>query len=161
MNYQKLLRAAWRELALRETLANVRADLLPDGVHCELSTDYHHLAVRNWLHVRTLAARHRVPVPAEMDALLERALEFCLHVHKPDGVVPSLSDGDARGFLDVDPDPPGRFRARQYLSHMAANRPDVQPKMRKPVLTPSMCQFISVICHQVAINRIPRKTRSP
>jgi hypothetical protein len=31
-----------------------------------------------------------------MDELLERGLEFSLHVHKPDGVVPSLSDGDAR-----------------------------------------------------------------
>lgn len=93
--------AHWREFALAETLTNLRADLLADGVHCELSTDYHHLAVRNWLHVRTLAARHHVAVPAEMDALLERALHFCLHAHKPDGTVPSLSDGDARGFLPL------------------------------------------------------------
>jgi Heparinase II/III-like protein/Heparinase II/III N-terminus len=91
----------WREFALRETLANMRADLLADGVHCELSTDYHHLALRNWLHVRTLAARHQVAVPKAMDVLLERALEFSLHVHKPDGNVPSLSDGDVRGFLPL------------------------------------------------------------
>jgi hypothetical protein len=93
--------AAWRELALNETVANMRADLLGDGVHCELSTDYHHLALRNWLHVRTLAAAHGVAVPDEMDRLLERALEFSLHVHKPDGCVPSLSDGDVRGFLPL------------------------------------------------------------
>ncbi len=93
--------AHWREFALQETLANMRADLLADGVHCELSTDYHHLALRNWLNVRTLAARHHVPVPQEMDRLLERALEFSMHVHKPDGIVPSLSDGDARGFLPL------------------------------------------------------------
>ena len=93
--------ALWREFALQETLVNMRADLLADGVHCELSTDYHHLALRNWLNVRTLAARHRVEVPQEMDQLLERALEFSMHVHKPDGIVPSLSDGDARGFLPL------------------------------------------------------------
>ena len=93
--------AHWREFALQETLVNMRADLLADGVHCELSTDYHHLALRNWLNVRTLAARHRVAVPPEMDRLLERALEFSMHVHKPDGSVPSLSDGDARGFLPL------------------------------------------------------------
>ncbi len=91
----------WREFALRETLSNMRADLMTDGVHCELSTDYHHLALRNWLHVRTLAARHQVPVPAAMDECLERALDFSLHVHKPDGIVPSLSDGDVRGFLPL------------------------------------------------------------
>ncbi len=98
--FPEMERAAhWREFAMAQTLANLRADLLDDGVHCELSTDYHHLAVRNWLHVRTLAQRHGVAVPCEMDRLLERALEFSLHVHKPDGVVPSLSDGDARSYL--------------------------------------------------------------
>ncbi len=91
----------WRELALRETLVNVRADLLPDGVHCELSTDYHHLAVRNWLQVRRLAADNGYGVPREFDRALEAALEFSLHVHQPSGSMPSLSDGDVRGFLPL------------------------------------------------------------
>ncbi len=93
--------AAWRELALHETLANVRVDLLPDGVHCELSTDYHHLAVRNWLQVRRLAADNGHEVPREFDHALEAALEFSLHVHQPNGLVPSLSDGDVRSFLPL------------------------------------------------------------
>jgi uncharacterized heparinase superfamily protein len=93
--------AAWRELALHETLANVRADLLPDGVHCELSTDYHHLAVRNWLQVRRLAADNGYAVPREFDRALEAALEFSLHVHQPSGSMPSLSDGDVRSFLPL------------------------------------------------------------
>ena len=102
ITFPEMKRAAqWREFALRETVNNMRSDLLADGVHCELSTDYHHLAVRNWLNVRQMAARNSVFVPPEMDQLLECALEFSLHVHKPDGVVPSLSDGDARGFLPL------------------------------------------------------------
>ena len=97
--FPEMARAAhWRQFALQQTVANMQADLLPDGVHCELSTDYHHLALRNWLHVRTLAANNGVPVPPLMDALLERGFEFSLQVHKPDGVVPSLSDGDARDW---------------------------------------------------------------
>lgn len=90
--------AAWRDLALRETLANVQADLLPDGVHCELSTDYHHLALRNWLQVRQLAARNGLPVPPALDQALGRALDFALQVHQPSGRLPALSDGDARGY---------------------------------------------------------------
>jgi uncharacterized heparinase superfamily protein len=93
--------AAWRELALAETLANVQADLLPDGVHCELSTDYHHLAVRNWLQVRHLAADNGHPVPAALDRALEAALVFSLHVHQPAGAAPSFSDGDVRGYLPL------------------------------------------------------------
>lgn len=90
--------ARWRELALRETLANVEADLLRDGVHCELSTDYHHLALRNWMQVRRLAADNGVAVPPAFDAALQRAFDFALAVHRPGGGMPSFSDGDARGF---------------------------------------------------------------
>lgn len=90
--------ARWREFALAQTLANVEADLLADGVHCELSTDYHHLALRNWMQVRQLAAHNGVAVPAAFDAALQRAFDFALAVHQPGGGMPSLSDGDARGF---------------------------------------------------------------
>jgi uncharacterized heparinase superfamily protein len=100
--FPEMRRAAyWREFALRETVANMQADLQSDGVHCEQSTDYHHLALRNWLHVRTLASRNGIQVPPLMDTLLERALEFSLHIHKPDGAAPSFSDGDVHSFLPL------------------------------------------------------------
>ena len=93
--------AHWRAFALAQFVANLVSDLLPDGVHCELSTDYHHLVLKNALNFRRLAAGNGVAVPAAFDECLRRGLEFSLHVHKPDGTVPSLSDGDARGFLDL------------------------------------------------------------
>jgi hypothetical protein len=91
----------WVEFALAEIARNMQTDLLPDGVHCELSTDYHQLVVKNYLCVRRLAQLNGIRVPPEMDERLMRALEFCMHIHKPDGVVPALSDGDARSFLDL------------------------------------------------------------
>lgn len=90
--------AHWRDFALAQTADNLQADLLPDGVHCELSTDYHHLALRNWLQVRTLAARNGMAVPARMDAALQRGFDFSLQVHQPQGLVPSLSDGDVHSY---------------------------------------------------------------
>ncbi|MBP6763535.1 MAG: alginate lyase family protein [Rubrivivax sp.] len=98
----ELTRAAhWREFALAQTAANLQADLLPDGVHCELSTDYHHLALRNWLQVRSLAVRNGLALPAGMDEALQRGFEFSLHVHQPRGLVPSLSDGDVHSYLPL------------------------------------------------------------
>ncbi|MDH3459715.1 MAG: heparinase II/III family protein [Burkholderiaceae bacterium] len=91
----------WREFALDQTIDNLKHDFLSDGVHCELSTDYHHLVLRNVLHIRQLATMNTMPVPAAMDEALQRALEFSLHAHKPDGLVPSLSDGDSRSFLEL------------------------------------------------------------
>ncbi len=93
--------AHWRELALRETVTNIHADLLIDGVHCELSTDYHHLALRNWLQVRMLALANGIDVPPAMDTALQRALEFSMHAHQPSGLCPSFSDGDVRSYLPL------------------------------------------------------------
>jgi uncharacterized heparinase superfamily protein len=91
----------WVSFALPELARNMQTDLLPDGVQCELSTDYHQLVLKNYLCVRRLAKLNSIPVPEAMDERLVKALEFSMYVHKPDGIVPSLSDGDARGFLDL------------------------------------------------------------
>lgn len=122
--------AHWRALALRETLVNVQADLLPDGVHCELSTDYHHLALRNWMQVRTLAARNAVPVPSGMDAALKQALVFGMHVHQPHGGLPSFSDGDARGYLPLLRQGAELF-ARDDLRHVATGGRQGRPPARR------------------------------
>ena len=100
--FPELRRAAhWRAFALEQTVANLASDLLDDGVHCELSTDYHHLVLKNALNFRRLAALNGIAVPFAFDAAVRRGLEFSLHVHKPDGIVPSLSDGDARSHLEL------------------------------------------------------------
>lgn len=93
--------AEWLDFSRQELLKNMQADLLADGVQCELSTDYHHLVLKNYLNIRRLALLNQIPMPAEMDTLLKRALDFAMYVHKPDGWIPSLSDGDSRSFLDL------------------------------------------------------------
>jgi len=92
---------AWRHFAIEELSRNIQQDILPDGVHCELSTDYHHIVLKNYLNIRKLAAMNEIALPEAMDRQIKKALEFALFVHKPDGNIPSLSDGDARSFLDL------------------------------------------------------------
>lgn len=91
----------WRRFSQTELEENLRVDFLDDGVHCELSTDYHHLALKNLLNFRRLALLNDIPVAAETDERLRKALRFSLHAHKPDGVVPAFSDGDARSHASV------------------------------------------------------------
>ena len=93
--------SAWLDFAIEELLKNIQKDILADGVHCELSTDYHHIVLKNYLNIRQLAAMNQISMPKEIDIQINKALEFSLFVHKPDGLIPSLSDGDARGFLDL------------------------------------------------------------
>jgi hypothetical protein len=93
--------AAWLAFARDALLHNLQTDLLPDGVQVELSTDYHHLVLKNYLSIRKLALLNEIAMPVEMDVLLRKGLEFALYAHKPDGTIPSLSDGDSRSFLDL------------------------------------------------------------
>ena len=120
----------WRAFALEQFVANLASDLLPDGVHCELSTDYHHLVLKNALNFRRLAAANGVAVPASFDACLQRGLDFSLHVHKPDGSVPSLSDGDARGFLDLLREGAGLFGRADMLYVATQGREGTPPSER-------------------------------
>lgn len=93
--------AQWLAWSKDELLKNLQSDLLPDGVHCEQSTDYHHLVLKNYLWIRKLAGLNRIELPDTFDALIKNALEFSLYAHRPDGMIPALSDGDSRCFLDL------------------------------------------------------------
>ena len=91
----------WRDLAHRELIKNIQSDFLPDGVHCELSTDYHHLVLKNFLWIRRLAHLNHIIFPTVVDEIIQKALNFSLYAHKPDGFIPSLSDGDSRNFYEL------------------------------------------------------------
>ncbi len=93
--------ATWSTLAQEEIVKNLRSDFRPDGVHCEQSTDYHHIVLRNAIYFRRLARMNDIAMPDEFDALIRQALDFALHIHRPDGLIPSLSDGDSASFLGL------------------------------------------------------------
>ncbi len=93
--------AVWLAFARHELEQNIQADLRADGVHCEQSTDYHHLVVKNYLGVKRLAVANGLTFAPIFDDLLQRALDFAMFAHRPDGTIPAISDGDARSFLDL------------------------------------------------------------
>ena len=91
----------WLEFAIEELLKNMRADFLADGVHCELSTDYHHIVLRNLLGIKRLAVLNQIQLPGDMDQIIKQALVFSVYVHKPDGFIPAISDGDTGDFREL------------------------------------------------------------
>ncbi|MCC6537723.1 MAG: alginate lyase family protein [Bryobacterales bacterium] len=89
----------WAALARVAITENLQSDFRPDGVHCEQSTGYHHIVLRNAIAFARLAAMNAVEMPAEFHAAIRRALDFALYIHRPDGLIPSLSDGDNGSYL--------------------------------------------------------------
>jgi hypothetical protein len=87
--------------AQHELLANLREDFLADGVQKELSTDYHHTVLKNFLRVRELADLNGLALPEGFDAVIRKALEFSIYAHKPDGWLPAINDGDDNSYLSL------------------------------------------------------------
>jgi hypothetical protein len=87
--------------AIEELHRNLLTDFREDGVHCESSTHYHLLALRSLLGARENARRFGLRLPSGFDRPLERACEFALHCHRPDGVIPAVSDSDSGSYLDL------------------------------------------------------------
>ena len=80
---------------------NLVADVLPDGVQRERSTHYHHVVLRSFVGLLVNARRFGMSLPGGFDARVERACEFSLHCHRPDGSIPALSDSDSGSYLDL------------------------------------------------------------
>ena len=58
-------------------------------------------ALRSCAGARENARRFGLALPAGYDERLERACEFAMHCHRPDGLIPALSDSDTGSYADV------------------------------------------------------------
>ena len=100
--FPELRDATWfLKFATQELLHNMEQDLLEDGVQRELSTDYHHTVLKNYLRVKELAVLNQITLPPRFDELVEKALDFSMYVHKPDGAIPAVNDGDSNSYLSL------------------------------------------------------------
>jgi heparinase II/III-like protein len=80
---------------------NLLEDIGIDGVQRERSTHYHHVVLRSFLGARENARRFGLQFSPEFDERLVRACEFSMHLHRPDGTIPALSDSDSGSYLDL------------------------------------------------------------
>jgi hypothetical protein len=92
----------WSEELLRDAIDdladNAVTDLLADGVQRERSSDYHGIVVRSFVGVLRNAERYGLDVPEALVDRVSRACTFLLALQRPDGLTPSVSDGDVADF---------------------------------------------------------------
>jgi len=80
---------------------DMEVSLYPDGVHYECSTHYHMVVLRSYVALLENARRYDVALPAGVDEHVERACEFAMHAHRPDGQIPAFSDADTGNYFDI------------------------------------------------------------
>jgi len=90
----------WRDLVLARLQHHLSGDFYPDGVQFETSPSYHSLEYRNLFAAYQLMNMNGIALSQELLNLFIRPLEFMMHIHRPDGLLPQLSDTDQEGFLD-------------------------------------------------------------
>lgn len=91
-----------RALAALDLLAdNAKHDIWVDGVHRECSPDYHLLVLRSLVGAIVNARAEGLPVPATLLDRVDRACDVALHLQRPDGLTPALSDGDCVDFGEL------------------------------------------------------------
>jgi len=89
------------QFAMEAFYQNLLADVRPDGVHREHSTHYHMMVLRSYLGAYENARRFGLGFPPDYKDRLERACEFAMHCHRPDGGIPTLSDSDSGSYTDL------------------------------------------------------------
>ena len=77
---------------------NAERDVLPDGVHCERSSDYHMIVFRSFVGAIANARQAHLAVPAGLFERTDLACDVALHLQRPDGLTPALSDGDVEDY---------------------------------------------------------------
>jgi len=108
--------ASWLSGSAPRIERHVMADFAPDGMHREMSTDYHNVGVYNSFNPLLLVSQNGLaPFTAAFRDRVEKALEYQMYIAKPNQISPALSDAD-----------PGKKRI-SFLAAAAAvfNRPDM------------------------------------
>jgi Heparinase II/III-like protein/Heparinase II/III N-terminus len=87
--------------ALEQLGENLLTDVWSDGVHRECSTDYHCIALRSYLGAMCNARAAGFDLPHGYVERVSLALDFAMHIQRPDGMTPSFSDGDTVDFREL------------------------------------------------------------
>jgi len=84
----------WRTLGESILIREARRQVLEDGFHSELSLYYHSYALEFYLTAMALARHNKTDFPESVQQRIETMLDALLHVARPDGSIPLLSDDD-------------------------------------------------------------------
>lgn len=91
----------WVKAGADILIAESAAQILPDGVHFELSTCYQRYTIDIYLHFLQLAARNDMVMPDDLPSRVEGLVDALLAVRQPDGSIPQIGDADGGTLLPL------------------------------------------------------------
>jgi len=89
----------WRDLVISRLQHHLTNDFSSDGVQNETSPSYHCIEYRDLFLAEQLMDINGIEISDDLISLFVKPLEFIMHIHKPDGYLPQLSDTDRKNYL--------------------------------------------------------------
>jgi Heparinase II/III-like protein/Heparinase II/III N-terminus len=84
----------WRRFGEDVLIREAQRQVLDDGVYSELSSYYHCYALEFFLNALALARHNGTDFPESVRTRIESMVDVVMHVSRPDGSIPLLSDDD-------------------------------------------------------------------
>ncbi|WP_417736888.1 alginate lyase family protein [Rosistilla oblonga] len=101
----------WLGDSLNVLWESVDEQILPDGMHFELSFGYHQFVLEFYLQVVLLLRRHERPVPEPVMSKLEQMCDVLAAVIQPNGEMPNFNDVDEGSVWALHDSPAERTRS--------------------------------------------------
>jgi hypothetical protein len=116
--------ARWRDTGRRILIAEAARQVLADGVYFEQATCYHRYTVEIYLHFLVLSLQNGMSVPADIESLVVRMVEWLLTLCRPDAGMPAIGDADGGWLLPLEARQPGDCRGVFAVAAALFDRPD-------------------------------------
>jgi len=104
----------WRDKGWKILEDEMPKQFHSDGGTVEQATGYHHFTLGFYLQAVFLRRRLALAISTPVWSLLERALEFSMHIMRPDGSIPMIGDGDEGKAIDLSQ--PSTWDFRPFLA---------------------------------------------
>lgn len=118
----------WEELGWSILKSRINDQFHEDGMSVEQATFYHHFTLGFYLQSVVLRLINNKPVSEKVLKRIEKALEFSLHITKPDGTIPMIGDTDNARSLYFNLSHRWDFRGFLSLGAILFDRPDFKER---------------------------------
>ncbi|MBI3895002.1 MAG: alginate lyase family protein [Acidobacteria bacterium] len=115
---------AWQKQGASLLIAEMKKQILREGIHGELSSYYHCYTLDFYLQALILASRNRFSFPNRVWRRSSRMLDFLMHLTRPDGSIPLLGDDDGGRALALNQTNYRSFRDGLCTGAVLFHRPD-------------------------------------
>jgi hypothetical protein len=116
--------ARWRRRGRRVLEARLNTEFYADGGSVEQSTFYHHATLGFYILAVLIGEANGDPFSAEVDASIEKGIEFSMTLMQPDGRLPAIGGGDDGKCIRLEHLPFWDFRTFQAFGAVRYRRAD-------------------------------------